>query len=149
MSLSKFQILLVEDSPTDAELFATALKQAAPRVRLYWVATPEEGTEYLRQEGRFANVGPVTLIVCDLNAGAMPAFDFIAQTKRQRATSKIPLVVYSGSLDQRDIERSYECGANSYIVKPMTMGTTVSQLRALVHYWLEIVKLPDPAASID
>lgn len=149
MSPSRFQILLIDDSPTDAEIFSTALKQAAPRVGLYWVATLDEGTDYLRQQGRFADVGPVSLIVCDLNAGHAPAFDFVAATKRQKATAKIPLVVYSGSTDHRDIERCYECGANSYLVKPMTVSTTVSQLEALVHYWLEVVKLPDPAATAD
>jgi CheY-like chemotaxis protein len=143
MSPFKFQILLIDDAETDATLFATALKEAAPRVKLYWVATPEEGMEYIRQQNRFKEVAPVDLIICDLNLPGETGFEFLAQVKRDRATATIPLVIYSGSTSPDDVYQCYAMGANSYLVKPMTLGMMVSQLKALVHYWLEIVRLPE------
>jgi len=143
MSPSKFQILLIDDSEADAKLFENALKEAAPRVKLYWVATAKEGIEYLRQENRFQDVGPVSLMVCDLNLPAMTGFEFIAQAKADQATRTIPLVVYSGSAAHEDVFRAYALGANSYMVKAMTMDAIIQQLQVLVHYWLETVELPD------
>jgi CheY-like chemotaxis protein len=143
MSPSKFQILLIDDSEADAKLFEDALKQAAPRVKLYWVASAKEGLEYLHQENRFENLGSVSLIICDLNLTGMSGFEFIAQAKGDRASASTPLVVYSGSTSHQDIYRCYALGANSYIVKPMTTEMMVQQLKAIVHYWLEVVKLPD------
>lgn len=142
MSPSKFQILLIDDSEADAKLFETALKEAAPRVKLYWVATAKEGIEMLHQQNRFQDVGPVSLIVCDLNLPADTGFDFIAKVKGDRSSAFTPLVIYSGSSAPQDVFRCYDLGANSYVVKPMTMETMVQQLKALVHYWLETVKLP-------
>jgi len=95
--VSNFDILLVDDSEAEAKLFESALQQVAPRVKLYWVATAEEGIEYLRQNGRFQGTGPVSIVVCDLNMPEMSGFDFAAQVKRDPALMPIPLIVYSGS----------------------------------------------------
>jgi len=145
LSPSKFQILLIDDNEADAKLFELALREAAPRVKLFWVASAAEGIEYLHQDGRFRDSGPVDLVLCDLNMPAMTGFDFVAKVKSDNAIKITPLVVYSGSASLMDIRRCYALGANSYIVKPMTMGMMVQQLKAVVHYWLEIVSLPGPA----
>ncbi|HTW64756.1 MAG TPA: response regulator [Bryobacteraceae bacterium] len=142
MSPSKFQILLIEDTESDAHLFETALREAAPRVKLYWVASAAEGIEYLRQENRFHDVGPISLIVCDLNMPGTDGYGFLEKVKQDPSLNRIPLVVYSSSSSLRDIQACYALGANSYIVKPMTIERMVQQLKALVHYWLEIVSLP-------
>jgi len=145
ISPSKFQILLIDDNEADAKLFELALREAAPRVKLYWVSSAAEGVEYLQQENRFRDVGPVDLVLCDLNMPAMTGFEFVAKVKGDSALKITPLVVYSGSASRMDIRRCYLLGANSYISKPMTMGMMVQQLKALVHYWLEIASLPGPA----
>jgi CheY-like chemotaxis protein len=143
MTPSKFQILLIDDSESDAKLFQLALTEAAPRVKLYWVATGDEGIDYLRRENRFQDAGAVDLIICDLNMAGMTGFDLLAKVKRDRICAPIPLVVYSGSSAAEDVLRSYALGANSYIVKPMTIERMVQQLKTLVHYWLETVALPN------
>ena len=145
LSPSKFHILLIDDNDADAKLFELALREAAPRVKLFWVSTAAEGVEYLQQQNRFRDVGPVDLVLCDLNMPAMTGFDFVAKVKSDSALKITPLVVYSGSASPLDIRRCYLMGANSYISKPMTMGMMVQQLKALVHYWLEIASLPGPA----
>ena len=142
MSPSRFQILLVEDAESDARLFETALRDAAPRVKLYWVASAEEGMEYLRRENRFQHVGPVDLIVSDLNMPGLDGYQLLEKVKRDVSLKKTPFVVYSGSSAPRDIQLCYTLGANSYLVKPMTVESMVQQLKALVHYWLEVVALP-------
>jgi CheY-like chemotaxis protein len=144
-SPGKFQILLVDDNEADAKLFELALREAAPRVKLYWVGTATEGIEYLQQQNRFRSAGPVDLVMCDLNMPAMTGFEFVAKVKSDSALKITPLVIYSGSASIVDIRRCYLLGANSYISKPMTMGMMVQQLKALVHYWLEIASLPGPA----
>ena len=144
MSPSKFQILLIDDSEADAKLFELALREAAPRVKLYWVGTAKEGIDYLYQQNRFQDVGPVDLVVCDLNMPSMSGFDFLAKVKGDTTLKIVPMVMYSASSSPVDIRRCYALGANSYISKPMTMGMMVEQLKSLVHYWLETASLPGP-----
>jgi CheY-like chemotaxis protein len=139
--IGNFNILLIDDSEAEARLFESALLQVAPRVKLYWVATAKEGLEYLRRQGRFQGVGPVSIVVCDLNMPEMSGFDFAAQVKRDPELMPIPLIVYSGSQAQEDVYRAYSLGVNSYLVKPMTLETMLRQVELLVRYWLDSVKL--------
>lgn len=141
MSVSNFNILLVEDSQAEAKLFESALRQVAPRATMYWVASGQEGMEFLRQEGRFQRSGAVSIVVCDLNMPGVTGFDFAAQMKSDPACKTIPLIVYSGSQLPEDVHRAYELGVNSYLVKPMSVDTMNRQLEVLVKYWLDTVKL--------
>jgi len=144
MAAGEFHLLLIDDSPADAKLFETALREAGTRAKLYWVASAEEGIEYLRGEGRFAGLGGVSLVVCDLSLPGMDGFRFLTQIKKEPALSAIPIVILSSSRSPRDVRRCYELGANSYIVKPMSFETMVSTIGAMVRYWLDIASLPDP-----
>jgi len=144
--LGEFQILLIDDNPADAKLFETALTEAGTRAKLYWVATAEEGIEYLRGEGRFAGAGPVGFVVCDLSLPGKSGLEFLVHVKKDPVLGPTPVVMYSSSRSPHDIRRCYELGANSYIVKPMSLQTIISTIGAMVRYWLDIVALPDPRA---
>jgi CheY-like chemotaxis protein len=147
MPESNFNILLIDDSEAEAKVFESVLRQTAPRLKLYWVATAKEGLEYLRQEGRFQGTGPVDIVVCDLNLPGTNGFDFAGQMKKDPALSPIPLIVYSGSQMPHDIRRAYSLGVNSYLVKAMTLDMVIQQVELLVKYWFDTVKLADGRRS--
>jgi CheY-like chemotaxis protein len=142
--LGDFQILLIDDRPSDAKLFQHAMEQAATRAKLYWVATAEDGLEFLRREGRFTGVGRPKLVVSDLNMPGMDGFQFLTEARNNPAFAAIPIVIFSSSRSPRDVLRCYQLGANSYIAKPMSLETFVAAIATLVRYWLDIVELPDP-----
>jgi CheY-like chemotaxis protein len=141
VSASSFNILLIDDSQAEAKLFELALHEAAPRAKLYWVATATEGFEYLRQEGRFPGTGPISIVVCDLNMPGPSGFDFVAQMKKDPRLMPIPLIVWSASEAPQDIHRAYSLGVNSYLVKSMTMDTMIQQLEVLVRFWFDTARL--------
>ena len=143
--MSEFHILLVDDHASDAALFEHALKQAETRAKLYWVASAEEGLEYLKQEGRFAGGARVRLVVSDLSMPGMDGFEFLTELRKNPALKTMPVVVMSSSRSPRDVLRCYRLGANSFITKPMSLETFVATIGTLVRYWLDIVELPDPA----
>ena len=143
--LREFQILLIDDHPSDAKLFELELERTETRAKLYWVATAQEGLDYLKREGRFADAGPVRLVVSDLSMPGMDGFEFLAQARRNPALAATPIVMMSSSRSPRDVLRCYRLGANSFIAKPMSLDTFVSAIGTLVRYWLDIVELPDPA----
>jgi two-component system, chemotaxis family, response regulator Rcp1 len=146
--IGEFQILLIDDLVSDAKLFEHALQQAETRVKMYWVASVEEGLEYLKQEGRFASAGRVRLVVSDLSMPGMDGFQLLAQMRQNSALSALPVVIMSSSRAPRDVLRCYQLGANSYIMKPMSLETFVTTVRTVVQYWLDIVELPD-ASLVD
>ena len=143
MPESNFNILLVDDSEAEAKVFESALRQVAPRLKLYWVATAREGLEYLRHQGRFQGIGPVNVVVCDLNLPGANGFDFAAEMKQDPNLIPIPLIVYSGSQAPDDIHRAYALGVNSYLVKAVTLEMVIQQVELLVKYWFDTVQLAD------
>jgi CheY-like chemotaxis protein len=54
----------------------------------------------------------------------------------------IPKVVMSTSQAREDVQKLYEMGVNSYIVKPATFDSLVSLLKTLTSYWFDTVRLP-------
>ncbi len=141
--LGEFQILLIDDHPSDAKLFEHAMEQAATRARLYWVSSAEEGLEFLKRVGRFAGVARPKLVVTDLNMPGMDGFEFLIETRKNPALATLPIVIFSSSRSPRDVLRSYQLGANSFITKPMSLETFVATIATLVRYWLDIVTSPD------
>jgi CheY-like chemotaxis protein len=138
-----FQILLIDDHPSDAKLFQHAMEQTASRAKLYWVASAEEGLEFLKGEGRFQGVGPARLVVTDLNMPGMDGFDFIREARRTPALATTPIIVFSSSRSEQDVLHCYRLGANSFITKPMSLEGFMAAIGTLVRYWLDIVQLPN------
>jgi len=142
-----FEILLIDDQPSDAKLFEHALEQAETRAKLFWVASGEEGLDYLLQRGRFASVTRVRLVVSDLSMPGMDGFQFLTQARKNPALATVPIVILSNSRSPQDIAQCYRLGANSYITKPMSLETFVATVGTVLRYWLDVVELPSPSAG--
>ncbi|NEQ17070.1 MAG: response regulator, partial [Moorea sp. SIO3E2] len=54
----------------------------------------------------------------------------------------IPVVVLTTSKAEEDIYHSYNLGANSFIVKPVTYSSLIEVMETLKKYWLDIAELP-------
>jgi chemotaxis family two-component system response regulator Rcp1 len=141
--LGDFEILLIDDHPSDAKLFQHAMEQSATRAKLFWVASAKEGLEFLKSDGRFAGAGRPKLVVADLNMPAMDGFEFLMRARSNPALAIIPIVIFSSSRAPRDVLRCYQLGANSFVNKPMSLEAFVSTIGAMLRYWLDIVESPD------
>lgn len=140
MTPQRFNILLVDDSEADARLFELALREVAPRVTLYWVATGDEALEAVQGGDRFKDVLGIDIVVLDLNMPKMGGFQVLEKLKASNAL--VPVIVLSSSRSVNDVERAYQMGANSYLVKPMTIEGLHDLVRGISRYWLELAKLP-------
>ena len=143
MTPQRFNILLIDDSAEAAQLFELALREGAPRAKLYWVATPEEGMEVLERTGRFVDVIGIDIVVLDLNLGSDDGFDVLQRIRTDDRFAAKPVVVMSSSRVNSDVERAYRCGANSYVFKPISLERTFEVVAVLAKYWLDIVTLPE------
>jgi DNA-binding NarL/FixJ family response regulator len=52
------------------------------------------------------------------------------------------IVVLTSSFLQRDVDRAYELGANSYLVKPVEFDEMVHLIQRFEAYWSEINRIP-------
>ena len=132
-------ILLVEDTPDDAELTVMSLKQSG---LLNNVVVAEDGLEaldYLFAQGRYADRNPSELPALVLLDIKMPRLDGIEVLQRIRAdkrTSVLPIVMLTTSTEDVDLVRAYESGANAYVRKPVSLAQFQDAVRQLGLFWI-------------
>ena len=140
-------ILYADDDPDDRLLTQEALKASRLANDMHFVDDGEELLEYLRREGRYGSDEAAPrpgIILLDLNMPRMDGREALAEIKRDARLRRIPVIVMTTSSAETDILRSYDIGASSYIVKPVTFDALVEVMRELGRYWLQLVELPDP-----
>jgi two-component system, response regulator len=135
------RILLVEDNADDAALTLRALRKTAILSEITWVRDGAEALDYLFHTGKYA--GPArpelpTLVVLDLKLPKIDGLEVLRRLRAQEATRCIPVVVLTSSKEQRDVQRCYAFGANSYIHKQIDFVKFTETVQLMKAYWLTL-----------
>ena len=139
-----FEILLVEDDPGDAELVKIALREGKIVCHVNHVRDGVEAMAFLRREGRHERAPRPDLVLLDLNMPKKSGREVLKEIKSDEAYRSIPVVVLTTSDFERDIEGSYQLGANSFITKPVDVDQFMNAIQSIEDYWFGIVRLPKP-----
>jgi CheY-like chemotaxis protein len=138
-------ILMAEDDSDDRLLAREALLEAGLPGDLRFVENGAELVDYLRHQNQFSAPGSAprpSLILLDLNMPRKDGREALKEIRSDRELRRIPVVVFTTSRADADIERAYELGANSCISKPTAFDALVKVMRAIGQYWFEVVVLP-------
>ena len=135
-------ILLIEDNPDHAELILKALRDNNVLNEVHVVASGEEAIEFLYQCGVYANAARPGLILLDIKLPGMDGIEFLRRIKADPELKRIPVVMLTTSAGDKEIVESYNCGANSYIVKPVDFEQFVKVIKELKLYWVLVNSLP-------
>lgn len=144
MQIQDKSILVVEDVSTDARLIERSMKKARISNPLVFVSDGEMAIEYLAKRLRSSDTGfglPV-LILLDLKLPKKDGFEVLGWLKQQPVLKRIPVVVLTSSSLSPDIDRAYDLGANSYLVKPVENDALIEMFRQLDVYWLLLNEPP-------
>ncbi len=136
------EILLVEDSPSDALLTREALELARIANRLHHVEDGVEAMAFLRKQGRYASVPTPDLILLDLNLPRKDGHEVLLELKGDDALCLIPVVVLTTSEQEADVYRAYQSHANCYVVKPVDFSKFVDVIHSIETFWFTVVVLP-------
>jgi chemotaxis family two-component system response regulator Rcp1 len=143
LSQSKpIEILLVEDSPSDAALTIEALKAGKIANRLSHVEDGVDAMDFLRHRGKYADAERPDLIMLDLNLPRMDGRDVLAEIKNDPDLKIIPIIVLTTSRSDKDILKSYQLNANCYITKPVDFDHFIEVVKSIENFWLTVVTLP-------
>jgi CheY-like chemotaxis protein len=141
-------ILMADDDEDDRILVKNAFEESRLSGEIHFVGDGEELLDYLNRRGKYAALqgAPLPhLILLDLNMPRKDGREALKEIKADPALRAIPIVVLTTSRDEQDIQRSYQLGVNSFIVKPALFTALVEVIKTLRRYWFEVVELPHSA----
>jgi CheY-like chemotaxis protein len=138
-------ILLVEDNADDVCLMRRAWKKAHMRFPLIAVENGQQGIDYLAGLGRFQEREKFPfpgLVLLDLKLPLQSGLKVLEWIRAQPRLSALPVVVLSSSKNNADIEKAYDLGVNSYLVKPGSVDLLLDLVTAINLYWLNLNQAP-------
>jgi two-component system response regulator len=140
------EILLVEDNPNDLELTLRAFQVHQLTNTIHVVRDGVEAIEFLFPEDRGEEARPSAgepdLILLDLNLPRLSGKEVLARVRADRRTRHIPVIVFTSSKDDADLQECLNLGANGYIVKPTDFGQFAVAVRKMGMQWSLIASTP-------
>jgi CheY-like chemotaxis protein len=146
VSVKVYSILMAEDDENDVFFIERAFKQAQIANPLNRVRDGEEAIAYLKGESAYADRDKFPLphlVLLDLKMPRKNGFEVIEWVRQQPGLRRLPLVVLTSSKEGPDVNRAYELGANTYLVKPVKFEGLVEMMKTLNLYWLILSEKPD------
>ena len=140
--INPIEILLVEDSPEDADLTIEMLSSAKVLNQIHVVEDGVEAMAFLRKEGKYADAPHPDLILLDLNLPKKDGREVLAELNADPTLKLIPVVVLTTSTQEEDILRSYKLSANCYVTKPVGLAEFAEVIQSIEVFWLAAVKFP-------
>jgi two-component system response regulator len=130
MALREIKVLLVEDNPEHVLITRSILKLNKLDRDLVLAESgrnAQQALESSAQEGALPN-----LILLDLNLPDISGIELLTWIKKDPRFIPIPVVILTGSNFDDDIQRSYDLGARTYLVKPISSEALISALKNLL-----------------
>lgn len=121
-------VLLVEDNPADVRMIREALEVSRIPHALHVVQDGEQALEFVARRGDFTQAPRPDLVLLDLNIPKVHGHDVIARLRAEPSLGRLPIVVMTGSRQDKDIDRSFALHADEHIIKPTRLYEYVAEL---------------------
>jgi DNA-binding response OmpR family regulator len=139
-------ILLVEDDPSDVRLIQRAFQKIGNGFQMLRLSNGDDAVAYLAGDDPYENRGahPMpSLVLLDLKLPRRSGFEVLQWVRRQESgLNRLPVVVLTSSRHSADINRAYDLGANSYLVKPENSAQLDHLASEFKTYWLRLNEFP-------
>jgi CheY-like chemotaxis protein len=143
-------ILLVEDNRMDVELTIDAFHEARLLNTIQVASNGQEALDYLFGRGQYADRKKFpmpNLVLLDLKLPGIDGFEVLRQVKSTPILKRLPVVILTSSKEEGDRALSYDHGANSYLVKPVSFDGFLGVVRQINGYWLSLNVAPPESGT--
>jgi CheY-like chemotaxis protein len=148
-------ILLIDDNEDDILLMQRAIQKANISNPIQSVSDGAQAIEYLKGEEPYSDsvrFPTPALLLLDLKMPRMTGFELLEWIRQQPKLKRLWVIVLTHSQERSDIDRAYDLGANSYLVKPSQFNSLVEIVAVLQRFWLQSSEKPDctrPLSTLD
>ena len=138
-------ILLVEDSQADAEMTMDALNDAHLANPVVHLEDGVDCLDYLYARGAWAerDAGDPAVVLLDIKMPRMSGLDVLKEMRADERMRRIPVVILSSSREESDLARSWDLGANAYVIKPVDADQFFEAVRTLGQFWAVLNQAPE------
>lgn len=143
-------ILLVDDSENDICLLRIAFSKAEITNPIQEVHNGDEAIAYLQGEPPFDDRSKFplpALMLLDLNMPTHNGFEVLEWLRAQPGLKRINVVILTASLREEDVDRAFDLGANSFLVKPSSIEGLTSIGRCF-RDWMNCTHFPHVAQPV-
>ena len=137
-----FKILIADDDVDDIQLTRDCFKDNALPIQVKEVNDGQILLEHLKDLAhRNEKKELPQLIILDLNMPRITGLEALQELKADDRLCRIPVIIFSTSKAQKDIDKAYELGASCFVTKPNTLEEWCDKMGKLGRFWLECVKV--------
>jgi CheY-like chemotaxis protein len=130
------KILHVEDNPDDVMLMNLAFNRAGITANLHVVSDGDEAIAALGDDDA-SNGGPPVCVLLDVKLPRVSGLEVLAWIRKQPRLRRLPVILLTSSSQTADINRAYDLGANSFLVKPPDLDSLTQLVKTVAHYWVQ------------
>jgi len=134
------EILLVEDSPDDADLMSDALKEGCLNPHITVVDNGEDAIHFLQQQGTYATAPRPDLVLLDLFLPRKNGHEVLAEIKRDALLRRIPIVILTSTDNEEAIRAAYDLHANCCVTKPADQEQFTLAVKKIESFWLRVTR---------
>lgn len=129
---------MVEDSAEDFLALGRAFRKYALQNPVLRCADGDQALEYLQGYGKHPDWPKLlpAIMLLDLNMPGTDGRSVLETVKNDPRLHNIPVIIFTTSSSDRDIEDCYRLGANSYLTKPVSYTDLEEKIRLTIDYWL-------------
>ena len=136
--MKTYYVVAIEDNSTDQMLLKRVFEKEIKDCTLQLISSYEDLLKSI-QETNFILNQP-DLLLLDIKLKGISGLDILEYIRNKEVFSKMPIVMFSSSVQKIDVERAYELGANSYLEKPKTYPELKETIKTITNYWLHFNK---------
>jgi CheY-like chemotaxis protein len=119
-------IILAEDDIDDQNIFQIALQEVSPDINLKFASNGKQLLELLKQE-------KPDLLFLDLDMPYKNGLECLLEIRNNEHLSQLPVIVFSSTTKQSNIQTAYEMGAHLFFIKPPVYKDYLSSIKAILH----------------
>ena len=145
--MNKAHILIVEDNDGDILLISEVLETSVIIEKISIATDGKQAIDFLNKEGIYEEQVTPDLILLEINLPLKNGHEVLKTIKDNSKLKHIPVIMFTTSSSQSDINRSYQEHANCYLTKPVEITDYTQLVRSIEDFWFKRASLPQVAFS--
>jgi CheY-like chemotaxis protein len=138
-------ILVADDNRDDVELLRRAFAKAGFAEHFHAVCGGHQVLKYLSGHAPYDDRERFPfprLVLLDFRMQGFTGPEVLQWIRQRPEFKRLPVIVFTGSDYSEDVNKAYDLGANSYLVKPQSIDELLEAVMQIGEFWLRLSKLP-------